>query len=62
MSEKGKKDRILTQFTEPHAIIDSGHGKVTYQVWCEKELERINVLHSDAHIVTNEDGMIAISR
>ena len=52
----------MTVWSHPDEIVNSGHGNVTYRRWCELELERINKGERKAHLVTNANGEIAISR
>lgn len=55
--------KTLTFFSRPTEIIKSGYGKITYQEWCERERDRINVRGDRVHIVKREaDGYIALAR
>ena len=53
----------LTHWCDPSDIIASGHGQVTYAVWCELEQARINRHGDKVKIVTRDtDGFIALTR
>lgn len=52
----------VTEWSSPNEIIDSGYGKITYQLWCEKERDRINKGGDRVLILTRPDGFIALSK
>jgi len=58
MNEK----KMMTQWSSPNEIIDSGYGRITYREWCEKERDRINQRGESVKIMTRGDGFIALSR
>jgi len=48
----------ITQWLDPHKIIDSEYGNVTYKEWCELERKRIS---KEKCIVRKDDsGHIAV--
>ncbi len=53
----------VTQWRDKDGYMRTQYGMVTYEVWCEKEVVRINMNHPlDARIVRNNHGKIAIVR
>ena len=52
----------VSEWSSPDEIIDSGYGRITYRVWCEKERDRINRHGDCVKIATRKDGFIALSR
>jgi len=55
-------DPRLTHWSPPDGIINSGYGRITNREWCEREMARINRRGDNVSIVTNADGMIALTR
>ena len=61
MTTETKSGRLLTKWSSPREIIDSGYGKIAYRVWCEKERDRINKCGDTVKIV-EQFGHICLSR
>ena len=43
-------------------VVHSGYGVVTYKEWCSLEVERMKKNGVIARIITNESGLICISK
>jgi hypothetical protein len=55
--------RRITEWGSPTELIESGYGLISYDRWCERELERINRGgRIKVKIVTRKDGCVALSR
>ena len=70
MKDAASDDGRYTQWMNPGEKVRAGkrgeilscYGDVTGIQWCEKEIERIEAKGGKAVIITNESGMIAVSR
>jgi len=55
--------KTMTHWCKPDELMTSEYGVVSYQVWCEKERDRINTRGDGVKIVRRDsDGFIALSR
>jgi len=57
-----KDDNTFTDWSEPTEVVNSCYGLVTYDKWCEKEMDRINSRVEGVTIAVRDDGMIALTR
>ncbi len=60
--QKWDEEDRLTLWTKPDEVLKSTYGHVTYQEWCERELQRITTNGGSARIVARDDGFIALFR
>ncbi len=58
------KSRTITERESPSGMVDSGYGRITYRVWCEKEMQRMNGKSNnlEVHIHEFSNGDIALVR
>lgn len=58
-----KEIKTITVLDKPEAMVASGHGLVSYRVWCELEMARLNQKGDDVYVHEFEEwGQIALVR
>lgn len=63
ISKPVAKIKTITVLDRPEAIMASVYGNVTYRVWCELEMARLNEKGDDVYVHEFEEwGQIALVR
>ena len=61
MSKPDRKP--LTEWSSPNEVIKSGWGTITYEKWCQREMERINLKAAGGAVrIVARGNQIALAR
>jgi hypothetical protein len=61
MTQAKQTGRLLTIPGHPREWLKSSYGTVTYQMWCEKEAERLTLSGRPSMVVT-APGQVAVAK